>query len=80
MLNELDLPIPKIHTLEVLLTLLLPHDATLQSLRSVIKGLTDYAVDYRYPGLRANRRQAVAAERKMERARTEFRRRLGLRP
>jgi HEPN domain-containing protein len=80
LLNELGLPVPKVHNLEYLLELLLPHDAALRSLRRTIQGLTRYAVEYRYPGWRAIRRQAVAARRKAERVRTEIHLRLGLRP
>jgi HEPN domain-containing protein len=79
LLNEFGLPIPRVHDLEQLLGRLLTRDATLQLLRRAIKGLTDYAVDYRYPGLRATKRRAEAAVRKMERVRAEIRRRLGLR-
>jgi HEPN domain-containing protein len=80
LINELALTIPKVHDLERLLSLLLPHDETLLTLRREINGLTEYAVEYRYPGLRATKRQAATAMTKMERVRTEIHRRLGLRP
>ena len=42
--------------------------------------LARYAVDYRYPGARADRRKAQSALAAAERIRAEVRRRLGLRP
>jgi HEPN domain-containing protein len=80
LLNDLGLPIPKVHNLEHLLGLLLPNDGSLRRLLRVVQGLSRYAVEYRYPGIRATRRQALAAQRKMDRVRAEVRRRLGLRP
>jgi HEPN domain-containing protein len=77
--NELGLPLLRVHDLEQLLNPLQAHDPTLRSLRRVVRGLTRYAVDYRYPGSRTNRRNAIAALAKMERVRAEVRRRLGLR-
>ena len=66
--------------MEYLLDLLLPHDATLAPLRRGAASLTKYAVEYRYPGMRATTRQMQAALRTMERVRTELRARLGLPP
>jgi hypothetical protein len=63
-----------------LLDMLLPHDATLAPLRRGAASLTRYAVEYRYPGLRATTRQMQAALRTMERVRAELRARLGLSP
>jgi HEPN domain-containing protein len=79
LINELALPIPKIHDLERLLAVLAPHDGTVLVLRPAIDGLIEYAVEYRYPGLRATKRQATVALTKMEQVRTHIRRRLGLR-
>jgi len=78
LINELALTIPRVHDLERLLGVLLPHDGTLLPLRRVIDGLSEYAVEYRYPGLRATKRQATTAMKKVERVRAEIRRRLGL--
>jgi hypothetical protein len=64
--------------LEDILNLLLPNDATLAPLRRALHSLTRYAVDYRYPGIRATTRQMVSALRHMERVRREMRTRLGL--
>jgi HEPN domain-containing protein len=78
LLQELGLAVPKFHDLDTLLALLLPHDATLSTLRRGLDRLTQYAVDYRYPGFRANARKARAALRLAERVRHELRQRLGL--
>ena len=69
---------PRTHNLKQVLDLLLPHDATLAPLRRRVASLTKYAVEYRYPGLRATTRQMQAALRTMERVRAELRARLGL--
>jgi hypothetical protein len=49
-------------------------------LRRRLKGLTRYAVEYRYPGLRARTREMQSALRNAERVRAELRDRLGLPP
>jgi hypothetical protein len=72
--------VPKIHDLEEILDLLLPSDATLAPLRRSLKALTRYAVEYRYPGVRATKRRMEAALRHAERVRAEVRARLGLPP
>lgn len=78
LLQESGAAIPKIHDLEDVLDLLLPHDSTLAPLRRILQSLSVYAVDYRYPDIRANTRQMKAALRHTERIRGEVRRRLGL--
>jgi hypothetical protein len=40
--------------------------------------MTRYAVEYRYPGIKASKKQMEAALRKVERLRSEVRQRLGL--
>jgi HEPN domain-containing protein len=79
LLQELGQPVPYIHDLEVLLDLLVPHDASLDLLRQGLDGLTEYAVEYRYPGLHATTRDTQAALRLTERLRSEMRRRLKIR-
>jgi len=79
-LQERGTPIPKTHDLKALLDLTLPFDPTLGSLRQSVRPLTKYAVEYRYPGFRADRRQSRRALAVVERVRAEVRRRLGLRP
>jgi len=78
LLQELGAAVPKIHDLDTLLDLLLPHDATLARLRRGLKGLSRQAIDYRYPGHRASTRQMRSALRIAERVRVELRIRLGL--
>ena len=73
------MPVPKVHELDLLLDLLLPKDPTVGGLRRGLKRLTQFAVDYRYPGLHANARDVKAAIGRTERVRREIRARLGLR-
>ncbi len=80
LLQELGAAVPRTHDMEDLIDLLLPHAITLAPLRRRVASLTKYAVEYRYPGLRATTRQMQAALRTMERVRAELRARLGLPP
>src|SRR5713226_456783 len=48
------------------------------SLRRSLRALTPYAVNFRYPGVRATTRRMQAALRQAERVRTALRARLGL--
>jgi HEPN domain-containing protein len=80
LLQEIGLPVPRTHDLDELLDLVLPHDAALRRLRRGMVFLSQFAVDYRYPGRRASKRQADAALRWAERTRVELRARLGLKP
>ncbi len=79
LLQELGFHIPRTHDLDDLLDLLLPHDNSLQKLRRGLSGMAEFAVDYRYPGVHANRRKAQSALRLAGRVRREIRLRLGLR-
>jgi HEPN domain-containing protein len=81
LLQELDLPILKIHGLVELLELLLAKDATLKKLRQGrgLNDLSQFAVDVRYPGKIATGIQARAALNLAEKVRLEIRLRLGLR-
>jgi HEPN domain len=78
-MEELGLPVPKTHDLDLLLTVLVPHHPTLRSLRRGLLFLSDFAVDTRYPGKSASKRQAVAALRWVERVRSRARTLLGIR-
>jgi HEPN domain-containing protein len=80
LLEELGLPVPKIHYLDLLLDALVSHHPTLRSLRRGMLFLTVFAVDTRYPGNSASKRQAVAALRWAERVRHAPRVLLGLDP
>jgi HEPN domain-containing protein len=79
LLHEQGIAIPKTHDLDVLLNLLLPHQPAMASLRRMLNILTQYAVEYRYPGLHATSRQARSALRHAGRIREQVRRALGLR-
>lgn len=79
LMEELGLPVPKIHDLELLLTALQPHHPTLRSLRRGLIFLTDFAVDTRYPGASASKRQAISAVRWAARVRAPARALLGIR-
>jgi HEPN domain-containing protein len=79
LLKEHGVSIPKTHDLDVLLNLLLPHQPKIASLRRVLNILTQYAVEYRYPGLHASSRQAQAALQHAGRVREQVRRALALR-
>jgi hypothetical protein len=79
-LQELGVAVPRTHDLDALLVLLLTHDSTLATLRRGLGTLSGFAVDFRYPGKRATRRQMQSALRTAERARRELRLRLGLAP
>ena len=79
LLEELGLAIPRVHNLDDLLGLLSPHHPSLQRLRRGLIFLTDFAVEIRYPGDRASKRQAASALRWAGRVRAECRLLLGLR-
>lgn len=78
LLQESGAAIPKIHDLEGVLDLLLPHDATLAPLMRILQSLRNHAEDYCSPDVRATTRQMAAALRHRERVRGEVRIRLGL--
>lgn len=79
LMEEMGLSVPKTHDLEGLLTALATHHPTLRPLRRGLLFLTDFAVDTRYPGKNASKRQAVAALRWASRVRTPARALLGIR-
>jgi HEPN domain-containing protein len=78
LLQEHVVMFPKTHDLEDLLDLLLPVDGTLAPLRRGLNSLTKFAVEYRYPGVRATKRRMEVALRRAERIREEVRKKLGL--
>jgi hypothetical protein len=79
-MEELGLPVPKTRDLGDILTRLLPCHPTLRALRRGLLFLTDFAVDSRYPGRTATKRQAAAAFRWTDRVRTTVRALLGIYP
>ncbi len=78
LLEELGLTVPRNHDLEDLLSRLLPAHSHLRSLRRGCKFLIQFAVDPRYPGFHATKRQAAAALQWAERGRNDARALLGL--
>jgi HEPN domain-containing protein len=79
LMEEAGLPIPRIHDLERLRALLLPIHASLSGLRRGLLFLSAFAVEFRYPGEEASKRQAEAARRWSERVRGAARSLLGIR-
>ena len=77
-MEELGLVVPKIHALDVLLNALKPHHPSLQSLRRGLLFLKAFAVETRYPGRDASKRQAAAALRWAGRTRALARDLLGI--
>ena len=80
LLEELGLPVPKTHDLDHLLTALRPHYPALVALRRGLIFLSEFAIDPRYPGDNATKRQAASALRWMEKVRAAARDLLGIRP
>ena len=78
LLEELGSSIPKTHDLEILANLVQPSHPELRILRRGLLFLTDFAVDTRYPGNQASKRQAQAARRWASRVREGCRAVLGL--
>jgi HEPN domain-containing protein len=78
LLQENGLVVPRTHDLADIIVLLLPADAALARLRRQAGSLTRYAVDYRYPGMMASKRQMEAALRHVDQIRLECRGKLNL--
>jgi HEPN domain-containing protein len=77
-LSESGVPIPRTHDLGVLLGLAQPKLPNLLSLRRALNLLTQFAVEYRYPGLHASARQARSALRHATSVREDLRCAMGL--
>jgi HEPN domain-containing protein len=78
LMQELGIPIPKSHTLVLLLAALISYHPQLRSFLRGLVFLTPFAVEIRYPGDNATKRQAVAALRWAGKAREKARELLGL--
>jgi HEPN domain-containing protein len=78
LMQELGLAIPRTHALEDLLHLLMPHHSSLIAFRRGLTFLTTFAVETRYPGKTARKRQAEAALRWADKVRAAARSLLGL--
>jgi HEPN domain-containing protein len=79
LMEELGLPIPKTHTLVLLLAALGSHHPKLRSFRRGLIFLTPFAVATRYPGESATKRQVVAAQCWATKVRAKAREFLGIR-
>lgn len=79
-LQENDRAFPRTHDLSELLDLLATVGIELKGVRRGGEFLTGFAVENRYPGKRATKRQAVAALRWCERVRVECRALLKIKP
>ena len=77
-IEEAGLRIPKTHDLESLLTVLLSVEPLWAALRPQLQNLTDFAVDFRYPGNEANKQDAKTALRDCKSVRKEVRLAFGL--
>jgi HEPN domain-containing protein len=77
-LQEASLQFPKTHDLPSLLELLLPTDPLLETLRPALNALSTFAVEVRYPGESATRKQALEALSHCRHVRAILRERLGL--
>ncbi|MCI0640111.1 MAG: HEPN domain-containing protein [Gemmataceae bacterium] len=80
LLEELGLAVPRTRNLVALLPLLLPHHRSLGRFRRGLDFLTRFAVDTRYPGDSAAKRDAASARRWASRVRDACRSILGLHP
>jgi HEPN domain-containing protein len=80
MLQEHGIPFTKTHDLVKLLALALPLAPLLKKYNRRIKPLSDYAVDFRYPGVSATRRDAVRALALADEMRTAIRTCVGIKP
>jgi HEPN domain-containing protein len=80
LLEELGLAVPRTHVLKDLLALLVPHHRLLGGFRRGLTFLTRFAVETRYPGDRASKRQAASALRWASKVRHACRDLLGLPP
>ena len=73
LLVELALPVPRTHDLDRLLTDVVVHHPTLSSIRRGALFLEQFAVETRYPGFNATKRQASSALRWASRLRLAVR-------
>lgn len=77
-LQEANIAFKKTHDLSFLLNLVLPAEPGWTSLRSDLDSLTNYAVEYRYPGQSADEFEAREALEACRRVRSVLRAALGL--
>ncbi len=77
-LEEANIRIPKSHDLEQLLDLALPLEPLWSALRPALEKLSDYAVEFRYPGHEATKQNVKAALAACKMVRNEVRQAMGL--
>jgi HEPN domain-containing protein len=77
-LQERGQRFPPVHDLIELLELCLPYDGTFELQRDLLKDLTRYAVEFRYPGELATKEDARAALQAVRMVRAFVRQKLGL--
>jgi HEPN domain-containing protein len=77
-LQEQGQRFPRVHDLIELLELCLPYDGTFESQRNLLKDLTKYAVELRYPGELATKDDAWAALQALKAVRAFVRQKLAL--
>ncbi|MDD5139133.1 MAG: HEPN domain-containing protein [Verrucomicrobiales bacterium] len=77
-LLEAGIPFPRTHDLLQLLNLCAPVEPLWLAYAKVVDAMTDFAVDFRYPGQSATLRQAKLALKHCRSLRAEVRRGLGL--
>ena len=78
LLEELGIAVAKTHDLDKLLSTLQPHHRGIGKVRPGVRFLTEFAVDTRYPGNSATKRQAQAALRWADQVRIAARTLLGI--
>ena len=77
-IHEAGMSVPKTHDLEDLLNLLVPIEPLWGTFRPALQDLSDFAVDFRYPGHRASKAQARQSLADCKAVRREARLGLGL--
>jgi len=80
LLQESGRAVPRTNEIAEIIELLLPSDKSLGRLRQRADSLSQYAVNYRSPGMVASKRQMEAALRHADRIRLEIRTKLNLAP
>lgn len=77
-LQENDIPIPKIHFLLELLAMILKFDPSYEFLKADLEVLENYSVRYRYPGISSDLQEAKGAYNAAKTVRMFIRQKLGL--
>jgi HEPN domain-containing protein len=77
-LQENNIPIPKIHFLLELLAMILKFDSSFEFLKADLEVLENYSVRYRYPGISSDLQEAKSAYTATKAVRTFIRQKLGL--